>query len=105
MRFLVLTTLYILVKTHVSLDIITLKSSLTTKPILGLDEKIFVYPVLNTWVTVTTEKIHIKCDCSDGSSLKGIRKPILLIFLEISLLDLRVFLYQKQKFTKLICLE
>ena len=92
MRFLVKTTLYILVKTHVSVDIINLKSRLTTKPILSLDEKIFIYPVLNTWVTVTTEKIHIKCVCSDGSLLKGIRKPILLIFLEISLLDLGIFL-------------
>ena len=44
----------------------------------------------------TIDKIHLKCDCIDGSVLNGVRQPILFSFVLDGNLVIEYFPNQKQ---------
>ena len=95
------------VKLTVSIDDIRLKSNLKTNQTLIFTEKSFFYTILGFTQSrsypledidghyqiiagsyksdrpiniIGTEKIHLKCDCIQGSIVNGIREPILYSF-------------------------
>ena len=95
-------------KVDITIDDIRLRSKLTTKKTIKFTEKSFFYTILgftqshpsplndpfrgyNQFIagknknekpknTIGNDKIHLKCDCNNGSILKGVTEPFLFTF-------------------------
>ena len=95
------------VKVNVTIDDIRLKSNLTTNKTIRFTKRSFFYTILGFSHSQSAllgeiegfvqlipgsyksdepinikgiDKIHLKCDCSDGSTVNGVREPILYSF-------------------------
>ena len=117
------------VKVNISLDDIRLKSNLKTNQTLLFTNKSFFYTILgytqshqgplndiegfhqilagsyksNRPVNITgIDKIHLKCDCIQGSIMNGVREPILYSFALSSPPGYKVFKEPRAKLFKKI---
>ena len=115
------------VKVNITIDDIILKSNLKTNQTLIFTEKSFFYSILGFTrsrfyplddidgfsqliagsyksdrpINITgLDKIHLKCDCIQGSIVNGIREPILYSFALSSPLVIKYTKNQESNFSK-----